>query len=176
MYDADNHDNVVEIPGFPQSSIGAPNPVVVSDEHTLVVAFYLQDTPEGWDGRDVRIVGSQTNGEPLALVRFNRCYAYMFGPPNDEAISGHPLASRGLSPYGAYSIEESSWIKNLEQMNSVHPHHVSRFLKEFNHYILTFHDSTLECVAKSYDMIGSTCSIEQAIPQMKEMLGWDETV
>ena len=54
----------------------------------------------------------------------------MFGPPNDEAFSGHPLASRGLHPYGAFKIENSSWIRHLEKMNSVHPnHHPERYFK-----------------------------------------------
>ena len=47
----------------------------------------------------------------------------MFGPPNDEAFDGHPLARRGLRPYGAFEVTHSSWIRQLEQMNSVHPHH-----------------------------------------------------
>jgi hypothetical protein len=44
--------------------------------------------------------------------------AHTFGPSNDEAFSGHPLAARGLTPYGAFKIENSSWVRHLERMNS----------------------------------------------------------
>ena len=123
MYTVDEKDRVIPIKGIPQSSVGAPIPIVLSDEFVTVVAFYLQNTPEGWDGTSVRIVDKETLGEPLALVRFSLCYASMFGPPNDEAFTGHPLANRGLEPYGAFIIENSSWVRRLEQMNSVHPYH-----------------------------------------------------
>ena len=55
--------------------------------------------------------------------RFEHCYAHMFGPPNDEALRGHPLAGRGLRPYAAFEIRQSSWLRRLERMNSVHPRH-----------------------------------------------------
>src|SRR5262245_63708733 len=67
--------------------------------------------------------------------------------PNDEAFAGHPLANRGLMPYGAFVIESSSWIRRLEQMNSAHPCHKPERFWARKHYVLTFHDSTFECVA-----------------------------
>ena len=110
MYSIDEKDRIVLLEDIPQSSVGAPIPVVLSDELVTIVAFYLQDAPDVWDGTSVRIVSSETEGEPLALIRFSLCYASMFGPPNDEAFEGHPLANRGLRPYGAFVIENSSWI------------------------------------------------------------------
>jgi hypothetical protein len=44
------------------------------------------------------------------LLEFSGCYAHLFGPPNDEAFSGHPLASRGLQPYRITEVKHSSWI------------------------------------------------------------------
>ncbi len=152
MYPVDEKDRVVAIIDIPQSSVGAPIPVILSDEHVTVVAFYLEDVPDDWDGSSVRIVGKETEDEPLALVRFSVCYASMFGPPNDEAFTGHPLADRGLEPYGAFVIEDSSWIRQLERMNSVHPHHKSERFWARKHYVLSFHDSTFECVADGYSI------------------------
>src|SRR5215510_8413907 len=117
MYTADEKDRVIVLEDFPQSSVGAPVSAIVSDEFTTVVAFYLQDTPEEGDGTWVRVVFRESAGEPLAIVRFSLCYAYSFGPPNDEAFSGHPLAGRGLSPYGAFEVKDSSWLRQLERMN-----------------------------------------------------------
>lgn len=150
MYSIDEHDQVVEIRDIPQSSVGAPCPVVVAAEHELFVAYFLQDTPPGWDGENVRVVGLDSPGEPAVVVRFFRPYASMFGPPNDEAFSGHPLSERGLHPYGSFEIQNSSWIRSLEKMNSVHPYHRKDHFSDYRHFVLAFHDSTFECVAKSY--------------------------
>ena len=84
------------------------------------------------------------------VVQFESPYAHMFGPPNDEAFSGHPLASRGVAPYRVFEVDNSSWLKSLERMNSVHPHHRSEQFAGYKHYIFAFHDSTFECIAKSF--------------------------
>src|SRR5215475_2304255 len=165
MYIIDEKDRVVPTNDIPQSSIGAPIPVVLSDEFVAVVAFYLQNTPDGWDGTSVRVVGKEAEGEPLALVKFSICYASMFGPPNDEAFGGHPLASRGLRPYGAFIIENSSWIRRLEQMNSVHRYHKPERFWARKHYVLSFHDSTFECVADGYVIESHESSIKKILPR-----------
>src|SRR5947207_884678 len=99
MYSVDQRDKMVELQDAPRSSVGAPCPMMLVGEGYLYLAFFLQDTPAGWDGSTVRVVSSETVGEPVALVAFTHPYAHFLGPPNDEAFSGHPLASRGLRPY-----------------------------------------------------------------------------
>jgi len=170
MYSVDEKDRVVPIEDIPQSSIGAPIPVVLSDEFVTVVAFYLQNTPDDWDGTSVRIVSKETEDEPLALFRFSFCYASIFGAPNDEAFAGHPLADRGLEPYGAFVIENSSWIRQLERMNSVHPFHKPERFWALKHYVLSFHDSTFECVADGYTVELHDSSINNILPRMMELL------
>jgi hypothetical protein len=123
MYDVDQKDRVVELKNVPQSSVGAPIPFIMSDELRLVLAYYIAAPPAKWDGSTVRIVAPTDADRHVALIRCSLCYAHMFGPPNDGAFSGHPLASRGLRPYGAFEVKDSSWIRRLERMNSVHPHH-----------------------------------------------------
>ncbi|HEY7180664.1 MAG TPA: hypothetical protein VIC84_04555 [Blastocatellia bacterium] len=170
MHSVDEKDRVVPIKDIPQSSIGAPIPVVLSDESVAVVAFYLEDMSDDWDGTSVRMVGKETEGEPLALVKFSICYASMFGPPNDEAFEGHPLASRGLGPYGAFVIENSSWIRRLEQMNSVHLYHNPERFWARKHYALSFHDSTFECVADGFIVELHESSVKKILPRMMELL------
>ena len=85
--------------------------------------------------------------ESAALVRFEFVRAVMFGPPNDEAFSGHPLADRGLPPYGAFEVLESSWIRRLERINAVHPNHRPEHFADDRHFVLAFHDEVFECVA-----------------------------
>lgn len=170
MYSVDQEDRVIPLTDIPQSSMGAPIPIVLSDEFVTVVAFYIENTAEGWDGTWIRVVGPDTEGETVALIRFSICYAYSFGPPNDEAFSGHPLAERGLTPYGAFLIERSSWIRQLERMNSVHPYHKPERYHSLNHYILSFHDSTFECVANGYRIELHEGSARSAVSRMTNLL------
>src|SRR5580765_28621 len=118
MYSVDHKDKVLELQNAPQSSVGAPCPMILAGEGYLYLAYLIQDTPAGWDGSTVRVVAEDTSGEPVALVSFTHIYAHFFGPPNDEAFSGHPLASRGLRPYRVFEAQDSSWIRTLVRMNS----------------------------------------------------------
>lgn len=149
MYEVDRKDRVVEVDDAPQSSVGAPLPIVVAAEGQLLLAYLAEVRDPDWDGTTVRVVDAQSE-EPVVRVVFDRPKAHMFGPPNDEAFPGHPLASRGLHPYGVFRVERSSWIRKLERMNRVHPHHSSESFDQLAHFVFAFHDSTFECVARSY--------------------------
>src|SRR6185295_15318696 len=93
MYSVDSRDTVLPLPDVPQSSAGAPCPIVLADEHTLILAYYLA-------ARD-----QATIDDSVAIVTFEGYDAMMFGPPNDAAFKGYPLAARGLSPYRAHEIK-----------------------------------------------------------------------
>ncbi len=172
MYDVDDQDRVVELNALPQLSIGAPRPVVLSEEQTTAIAFYLQETPDDWDGTSVRVVGPDSGDEPLAIVRFSGCYATMFGPPNDEAFDGHPLAARGLEPYSMFRVESSSWIRQLTRMNAVHPSHRDSDFEGYQHLIFAFHDSTFEAVCRDFEVTRERGSVAGILPRMAELLGW----
>lgn len=173
MYEVDERDSVVELKDLPQSSVGAPIPCVLADEHRVILAYYMEERDPGWDGSTVRIVSSTTTGEPIAIVRFNICHAHMFGPPNDEAFQGHPLAKRGLHPYGVFRIEESSWIRKLEHLNSVHSCHDPERFWKLQHLVFAFHDSTFECICDGFDVTKTRGSIAGVIPDMIRLLEWD---
>ena len=170
MHEIGPNDEVAELAGVPQSSVGTPCPVVVADEFSVAVAFYLEEADPDWDGRTVKVVGAHSVGEPHAVVVFDGVWSSMFGPPNDEAFSGHPLADRGLKPHGAYEVVNSSWVRKLEAMNRVHPHHSPNSYDDLRHLILSFHDSTFECVARSFSTShGHGPVIEAAAATLKEM-------
>jgi hypothetical protein len=89
----------------------------------------------------------RTAPEKIVVVRFPLCNYVAFGAPNDEALGGHPLYSRGLKHYSVHEVLRSSLIEMLERRNSVHPRHDRElYLRDKRHYIFTFQDSTLECV------------------------------
>jgi hypothetical protein len=150
MYTVDERDRVAELSDVPQSEVGAPCPLVLASEGKLIVAYFVSHPAQGWDGRTATVVGPDTPGKPAAIIRFSMVKASMFGPPNDEAFSGHPLASRGLRPYGAFEVFDSSWVRRLERMNTVHPQHRPGSYANLRHFVLTFHDSTFECIARGY--------------------------
>ena len=151
MYSVDSEDTVRERKDVPQSSVGAPCPMVLSGEHYLHLAYYLE-TEEPWDGSSVRAVGEHSEGEPCALVQFTGAVAHMFGPPNDEAFAGHPLAVRGLQPYGVFEVQNSSWVRTLARMNSVHPQHRPERFAKYKHFVFAFHDSVFECVSENFEL------------------------
>ncbi|MFI2743633.1 hypothetical protein ACG2LH_12900 [Zhouia sp. PK063] len=168
MYEVDSKDKVVELTEFPQSSIGAPIPIVLASEHKVAVAYYLNDVPVDWDGLTIRMIGTDSN-EPVAIVVFDICYAHYFGPPNDEAFSGHPLSNRGLKPYTSFEILNSSWIRKMESRNSIHPYHdMESFMKGKRHFVLAFHDSIFECVAQNFKIHINKGSMKEIIPKMGE--------
>ena len=150
MYSVDENDKVVELEDVPQSDAGAPSPIVLSSERVLVLAYLIQRKPYVFDGRVLTDEDIANLRSRVALVEFAGYYAYMFGPPNDEAFAGHPLFSRGLRPYGAFEVKSSSWIRQLERMNSVHSAHKPGSYGGLHHYVFAFHDSTFECVADGY--------------------------
>ena len=170
MYTVDERDRVEEIRDVPQSSIGAPLPVVVADEHHVFLAYLVEATDPSWDGRTVRSVGYLSAEEIVAIVTFARPRAHFFGPPNDEAFSGHPLAARGLHPYGAFAIHESSWIRRLERMNAVHPRHRAELFAKLRHFIFAFHDSTFECVAQGLHIELRGGSLASAIAELSRRI------
>ena len=132
MYQIDGRDCVVEVTVAPAHAAGSPVPVILATDNDLLLCY---ETAPG--------------GDTLALLRFMNPRAHYFGSPNDEALRGHPLYLRGLRPYGIFEVEGSSWIRSLERMNSVHPRHRSEAFQGLRHFILTFHDSCFECVARA---------------------------
>jgi hypothetical protein len=86
MYQVNGSDVVIPLRDLPQPEVGAPVPVLVAEEHRLELAY-------------VAYPSHARDEEVIAVASFERPYASIFGPPNDEAFEGHPLAKRGLEPY-----------------------------------------------------------------------------
>jgi len=171
MYTVDDHDRVEELLDVPQSSVGAPLPAVVADEQHVFLAYLVEARDPNWNGQTVRIVAPESIDEIVALVTFVRPYAHQFGPPNDEAFAGHPLAARGLHPYGVFEVVESSWIRRLEGMNAVHPHHHRAKFDRLRHFVFAFHDSTFECIAQDFQVEVRGGSLASGVTELSGRLG-----
>lgn len=173
MYTIDELDEVVPLSDLPQSDVGCPLPTIIADDYRLVLEYLVSDLEPKWDGTYVNVVDSNTDGI-VALIQFHRPYAHMMGAPNEEAISGHPLANRGLEAFAAFEVRNSSWIRQCEKMNSVHPHHDRcRFHESKRHFIFVFHDSTFECIAHGFDVSILKGSILDSLETFMEMFRAD---
>jgi hypothetical protein len=166
MCPVDRHDRVRELTDVPLPSPGAPVPLLLADENTLAVAYVTTEPSTGQaDG-----AGSASDEEAAALVVFRQCYAVHFGPPNDEAFATHPLADRGLRPYGAFEVESSAWLRGFELRNRSHPRHDPGLFQQLRHFVWTFQDFVLECAARSYMAVSAQGGPDDLLPRMHALL------
>lgn len=125
--------NHIELPF--KIAAGAPMPEVSSDEHDLTIKVYELHT-------DLK-----------RQIKFNSFLIYTFGWPNEEIFSQHKYADLEIGPFDFCEIEESDWIEDLRQRNSHHPHHQDKHFSEYRHFVLGLHDTTLEVVAKDFEVL-----------------------
>jgi hypothetical protein len=161
----DKRDRVHELTEVPLPSSGAPDPLVLANEGTLVVTYITGKPPTGQaDGSGLPLA------EAAVIVVFRQCYASHFGPPNDETFATHLVADRGLRPYGAFEVESSSWLRGLEMRNRGHPRHDPQLFQQLRHWVWTFHDSVLECGALSYAVLEAPGRPDDLLPRMHALL------
>jgi hypothetical protein len=95
-----------------------------------------------------------------AVLHFEDVLYYAMGYPNDEALNAYPLYANGLGSYAFHVVENSAMIADLDRRNQVHERHVAgAYMKRFRHWIITFHDETLEVVARNGRFV-RTCEKE----------------
>ena len=123
-----------------------------------------------WDGIPKVRFANSPSVEKLALVEFIDCSVANLGPPNDEVFDGHPLWGKGFEGYGAMAVENSRWIKEFERINSVHRSYKPGGWQESKHYILAFHDTTFECVARGFKVETYEISLSDLLSQVSQRL------
>jgi len=150
---------------------GAPMPHLMVNDNRALLAFLLRDPAPAWDGSYVTIKDpSNDQPESLGLVEFEHCTSAKLGAPNDEVFAGHPLKGKGIEAYGAQRVVNSRWLKEIEKINSVHPMYQPDVWRDQNHFIFWFHDSTFECIAKSYKVETYRTSMRALLGVMMERL------
>lgn len=119
----------------PAMDAGAPMPVVYSDQSGLTCAYLIG--------------ASHLQSGPTAVLRFEGVLYYAMGYSNDEILNAHPLYANGLEFYGFHEVENSPLIADIDRRNKAHERHLAgNYIKKFRHWIITFHDETLEVVAR----------------------------
>jgi hypothetical protein len=153
---------------------GAPLPHLLSSGHRALVAFYLQEVDPDWDGTYARIVDPRTDAvESLALAEFKGVVAVKMGPPNDEVLHGHPLYGRGLGWYHPYVVENSRWLAELVEINRVHERFDPEAWAGRRHFLLVFHDETVEAIARDIEVRTVRTSMRALLTESIEKL-WPE--
>jgi hypothetical protein len=161
-----DRDRVHELDNVPCPATGAPEPLVLANEDTLVVAYEsAPPTSNQAAGAGAESAAPATT----TIVVFHQCYAIHFGQPNDEAFATHP-ADQGLRPYGAFELEHSSWLRGLETRNRAHPHHDPERFQRLHHWVWTFRDSVLECAALDHVTMDVPGRPDEAVPRMHALL------
>lgn len=144
--------HAVPLEGFPVWwDVGAPLPELVATDYRTVLSFCVAERTPGREARDLEAIAWSTRDEPLlAEVEFERCVSARIGTPNDEVHEGHPLYGKGLEAYTAQRVVHSKWLAEAEAINRVHACYDPQFWRELSHYVFWFHDSTFECLARSW--------------------------
>ncbi len=137
---------IEEWSGAPRMDAGAPSPAIHAADGTLVVAYRVAEPAAG------------AFQEGFALVQFTGVLQHTFGYPNDEALAGHPLFGAGLSLYAFNEVVRSPYVVELGARNAKSfPDSEPRFT-QLRHWIVTFHDETLEVVGTSIGYLESVSS------------------
>jgi hypothetical protein len=123
----------LEVPWLPDP--GAPDPHLLAAENGPTTVVYSASELAPTD-------------DEFVVLRFPRCSIAKFGYPNDEALPGHPLYPKGLSYCGLFEVLDSSWTVALAEQNLVSFPDSGPSWIGGRHFIVTFHDSTLECIAE----------------------------
>jgi hypothetical protein len=98
MYTVDDLDSIIELRDVPQSSVGAPCPMILCSEQSLHLAYFREFPNGDEDIKSVQPGGEYAKDDASLLVKFQDYYAYMFGPPNDEAFDGSSVSCSRPEP------------------------------------------------------------------------------
>ena len=123
-----------------------PMPVLLSRLRTFV-AFYLSAHDPLFDGTNPGMRDPHAD-HGIGIVEFKRVTSVKIGFPNDQVLREHPLWGSGLEFYSAHEVRNSPWITELMEVDRAHERFDESQWSGRRHFMLTFHDETLECVAK----------------------------
>ena len=148
-------------------SIGAPLPYLLQNDYRTFLVFFVHEADPNWDGTYTTIQQpNSADANDLAIVEFRGCVSAKMGAPNDEVLHGHPVHGKGLEGYRAMKLENSPWLKELEDINSVHAAYKPAAWKNLSHYFFGFHDSTFECVAESFVVERREASLSNVLSEV----------
>lgn len=126
--------NIEWLQKVPPPLVGAPHPTVLASEHRVILLYY-----------------SAKNYEKAICV-FDHCFEFRMGMPSADKINDFPLHKYGIDAWGAYLVNESPWVSELDQLYGV-IREFSVEARNYKHYVFTFHDRSFECISSGLEII-----------------------
>ena len=96
-------------------------------------------------------------------VMFRHPAGVRYSDVNDEVIEAHPLAGRGLKPYGTFIVVNSRWLEELRACHSVHRQYDEARWMASQHYMLCLKDCLYEVITSIAPIWSSFSSRAEAI-------------
>jgi hypothetical protein len=153
LYTTDERDTVFEETEFPPPLSGAPLPMVFATEHRLLLAYYTklwEREPPSNKRFNMPVLVSESSLGTITIVDFRRPAAFFSVPVSNETFDAHPLAFRGLTSYGVFRVEDSSWVRRLRSAQYHHRKPYPGAFSDLKHFIFVFHDSIFEAAANEF--------------------------
>ncbi|MFM0723093.1 hypothetical protein PQQ53_05300 [Paraburkholderia strydomiana] len=133
-------DQVVLLDSVPHPAADAAEPFIVASDRRVILAYPIAEA-------DFERFGPfDPDDDPFCTVLFPDAAFHRLGPPGDVDLEIHPLAMQGLLGYAAHEVVNSSLAAEIVTVGSAVP--------ALRHFVITFQDSTFECVASDYTVVG----------------------
>ncbi|CAB3778496.1 hypothetical protein LMG28614_00630 [Paraburkholderia ultramafica] len=133
-------DQVLLLDSVPHPAADAAEPFIVASDRRVILAYPIAEA-------DFERFGPfDPDDDPFCTVLFPDAVFHRVGPPGDVDLEIHPLAMQGLLGYSAHEVVNSSLAAEIAAVASMGP--------ALRHFVITFQDSTFECVASDYTVVG----------------------
>lgn len=113
----------------------------------------------------------------IAIIEWHSCQGAVLGYPNDEGQHRHRLWNKGLREIGYYNaaeVQDSSWLAHLRRVASANTNYRPSSAPKLRHFVLLFHDSTFECLARGYTVAKVTRPMPDVLLELARRLWLDE--
>ena len=133
-------DHVVLLDSVPQPAADAAEPFIVASARRVILAYPIAQA-------DFERFGPfDPDDDPYCTVLFPDAVFHRLGPPGEVDLEIHPLASQGLTGWAVHEVMNSSLAAEISAVESPIPAQ--------RHFVITFNESTFECVASDYTVVG----------------------
>jgi hypothetical protein len=133
-------DQVLLLDSVPHPAADAAEPFIVASARRVILAYPIAEA-------DFERFGPfDPDDDPFCTVLFPDAAFHRLGPPGDVDLEIHPLAMQGLLGYSAHEVVNSSLAAEIATVGPAVP--------TLRHFVITFQDSTFECVASDYTVVG----------------------
>lgn len=115
----------------------------------------------------------KTKSKQLALIAFRRVGGYRVLALGDDDADEHPLAGKGLRPYGTFEVMNSGWSHEINAVRDKREPYpaTTRRITANHHYFFYFKARTFEVLAESLEVLGTFASQEDAYANVLANIG-----